>query len=108
MKLLLPAITALVLASATLGAQAAPSPDLMGEAVSADSAQRTVVINQATRWVNVTQGETVKFVSNGSEFTFAFDGESGAIGLAQIAPAGASIDHAVRVYVARQAVSGSM
>jgi hypothetical protein len=107
MKLLVPALSALVLSAASLGASAAPSTDLVGETAVADTAQRTVVIGANTRFVNVTQGETVRFVANGNEFTYDFDGLPGAVELAQIAP-NVSLDHKVEVYVARQPISGGM
>jgi hypothetical protein len=107
MKLIVPVLSALILSAASAAASAAVSTNLIGESVVADAAQRTVAIDASTRWVNVTQGETVKFVANGNEFTFDFDGVSGYVDLAQIAPAGA-LDHKVAVYVARQPVSGGM
>ena len=71
---------------------------LLGENAPAVAASRTVVIDQNTRYVNVRQGETVKFVSNGQEFAFHFDG-SGAtrLDLQRIAPPGV-LDHTVMVY----------
>ena len=71
---------------------------LLGDNVPAVAASRTVVIDQNTSYVNVRQGETVKFVSNGQVFAFHFDG-SGAtrLDLQRIAPPGA-LDHPVMVY----------
>ena len=39
-------------------------------------AHRTIVINERTRHVNVTNGETVQFEVNGQRFAFAFNNQS--------------------------------
>jgi hypothetical protein len=86
--------------TASLGAYAG-SPELVGESVpvaSASSVNRTIVVDSRTKWVNVTQGETVKFVINGREIVFAFDGQPGTFDLRQIVPA-ETLDHSVMVYV---------
>jgi hypothetical protein len=96
----------LPLAAATLlgllaaaGAQAATSTRLLGEPVPTEQAQRTVVIGPDTKWVNVTQGEIVRFDAQGRDFAFDFDGLPRAVNLAAIAPPG-TVDHPVTVYVA--------
>jgi len=110
MKQLVLSIAALTLAAASLSAGAAMKPaDLLGEPAQAPSldraivtavADRTIAIDDSTRWVNVTHFEVVRFVSNGREFTWYFDGvaQPGAIDLSQLAPAG-FVDHSVTVYV---------
>jgi hypothetical protein len=72
--------------------------------MSAAAAERTIVINENTRWVNVTQGETIKFVANGREFTIAFDGVAENADLRNLAPAGA-LDHEVDAEVAENPVN---
>jgi hypothetical protein len=63
-----------------------------------DSAERTIVIDPGTRWVNVTQGEKVKFLANGREFVIDFDGVDQSVDLRKLAPAG-MLDHQVETYV---------
>ncbi|HKW36185.1 MAG TPA: CzcE family metal-binding protein [Burkholderiales bacterium] len=109
MKLLLPALAVLTLSAAALSARANTSTDLYGERAQAPVersvftavAGRTIDITGATKWVNVTHGEVVRFVSNGQEFTWYFDGvsQSRPFDLAQIAPAGFTAQR-VTVYVA--------
>ncbi|MES2346749.1 MAG: CzcE family metal-binding protein [Pseudomonadota bacterium] len=72
-----------------------------GSAVAPSNAQRHVVINANTPWVNVDNGDTVEFQSNGTSFTWHFDTlhDETAFDLSKIAPAG-SVDHKVTVYVA--------
>src|SRR5258708_22769601 len=98
------------LSAANLTADAATMrADLLGEPVQPASAERTIVtalagrtidITGGTKWVNVKHGEVVRFVSNGREFTWYFDGVSQPrpFDMAAIAPAG-FLDHGVKVYV---------
>jgi len=100
MKLIHTAVTALVLgASTTITAVAATSPNFVADSASLASADRTVTIDSGTRYVNVTQGETVKFVANGREFAVAFDGVAEPIDLRKLAPAG-TLDHEIDAEVA--------
>ena len=97
----------LSLSIATLGlagafaAQAAVPTNLLGDATSVTEATRTITINPTTKYVNVTEGDVVKFVANGQEFAFRFDGvpSASAFDLERVAPAGA-LDHKVMAYVA--------
>ena len=110
MKLLIPGIAALALSAASLSAGAALKPaDLFGEPARAPSAERaiitavadrTITITDETKWVNVTRYEVVRFVSNGREFAWYFDGvdQPRPFDLTQIAPAG-FVGHKVTVYV---------
>jgi len=63
---------------------------------------RTVVIDAKTRYVNVADGDTVRFESGGQSFTFTFDAWNSvnSVDLAAIAPAGVSVPK-VRVYIAQ-------
>lgn len=111
MKPLFRSIAVLTLSAASLSAGAALKPtDLLGEPTAAPSperavftavADRTISIDDKTRWVNVNHYEVVRFASNGQEFTWYFDGlaQPRPFDLAQIAPAG-FVNHSVTVYVA--------
>jgi len=87
---------------AGVAAGAAVPTKLLGEPVAPDRAQRTIVITPTTRYVNVTEGDVVKFVADGTAFGWNFDSppELGSFELNRVAPAGA-LDHRVTVYVAR-------
>ena len=109
MKLLFPRLVVLTLSAASLSAGASMKPtDLLGEPAQAPSLERaiitavpdrTITIDDKTKWVNVTHYEVVRFVSNGREFTWYFDGlaQPGAFDLMQIAPEG-FVNHVVTVY----------
>ena len=85
---------------AAIGARAEAPANMLGEPVAADAATRTVQIDPSTRYVNVAAGETVRFVANGQEFGFEFDGSPAvrAFDLQRVAPPGA-LDHPVTAYV---------
>jgi len=109
MKMLFP-VAALLLSSASLSAGAAVKASaLLGEPAAAPSseraivaavANRTITIGDKTKWVNVKHFEVIRFVSNGREFTWYFDGtpQSRSFDLAEFAPAGVA-GHSVTVYV---------
>jgi membrane protease subunit (stomatin/prohibitin family) len=101
----LKAVAVLALSAASLSAFALTNADRYGEAASPAAADRTIVIDANTRSVNVNHGEIVKFVANGQEFTWEFDGVPQAFDLKQVAPQGA-IDHDVSVYMATTAMDG--
>src|SRR5881296_1100286 len=102
MKLVIASLFAVTLSAASLSAGAATMrTDLLGEPVQPASAVRTIVtalagrtidIAGGTKWVNVKHGEVIRFVSNGREFTWYFDGVSQPrpFDMAEIAPAGRS------------------
>jgi hypothetical protein len=109
MKLAITSLFAVTLSAASLSAAAATRTDLLGEPTQPASAVRTVVtaaygrtidITGGTKWVNVNHGEVVRFVANGREFTWYFDGMSQPrpFDITEIAPAG-FVDHGVKVYV---------
>ena len=111
MKPLFRSIAVVALSAASLSAFASMKPaDLFGEAAQAPSAQRaivaavadrTITVSGDTKWVNVNHYEVVRFVSNGREFTWYFDGvaQPRPFNLNEIAPAG-FLNHSVTVYVA--------
>ena len=110
MKLLITSIAALTLSAATLSAGAAlKAADLYGEPAQAPSteraiisavADRTITIDDKTKWVNVRHYEVIRFVANGREFTWYFDGlaQPRPFDLSELAPAG-FVNHQVAVYV---------
>jgi len=110
MKPLFRSIAVLTLSAASLSAGASMKPtDLFGEPAQAPSAERaiiaavanrTITIDDKTKWVNVQHFEVIRFVSNGREFTWYFDGvaQPRPFDLAQIAPAG-FVGNSVTVYV---------
>ena len=79
------------LSRTTTGAVAAP----------AAAATETIAISPDTEWVNVTGGDTVKFIANDKQFAWSFSGDQAvsAFPLNRVAPAGA-LNHAVMAYVA--------
>jgi hypothetical protein len=98
-------IAALGLATA-LGAHAEFAPKmpevparLLGDLDATADATRTIVIRPDTKYVNVVQGDVVRFVGDKGEFAVKFDGEADVpFDLERIAPSGA-LDHPVTVYV---------
>jgi hypothetical protein len=99
MKLIQTAATALVLAASTLvTANAATFSNGINQPPVTDSTDRTVVIDSSTTYVNVRQGEKLKFVTNGREFAIDFSGTERNFDLRKLAPAG-TLDHEVDVYV---------
>ena len=74
-------IASLALAIAAGAAGAATSQDnpdakyipLFGDPAPVTAAQRTIVITPETKSVNVTGGETIKFVANNQTFAWHFD-----------------------------------
>ncbi|MBA5606556.1 CzcE family metal-binding protein [Duganella sp. FT3S] len=71
-----------------------------GSQVPTAGAVRTIVITPDTRWINVTNGETIRFSVGDQNFTWHFDTLQGEITfeLARIAPAGVNVG-TVRTYV---------
>ena len=116
MKPLVSSVAALALAAASMSAGAAMKPaDRLGEPAQAPSLERAIVtavavisaaadrsitIDDKTKWVNVMHYEVIRFVSNGREFTWYFDGlaQPRPFDLSELAPAG-FVDHNVTVYV---------
>jgi membrane protease subunit (stomatin/prohibitin family) len=99
------AVAVLALSAASLSAFALTNADRYGEVASPAVADRTIVVDANTRSVNVNHGEIVKFVANGQEFTWEFDGVPQTFDLKQVAPQGA-IDHHVSVYMATTLMDG--
>ncbi len=71
-----------------------------GAVVSTDFAGRQISVTAATKWVNVTNGETVRFTANGKNFTWHFDTfDQTSFDLSAIAPKDVYVK-GVRIYVA--------
>jgi len=99
MKLFVPAVAALTLLAASLPATASVTEgDMLGKPAQVSAAQRTVSIDPKTRWITVERGEIVKFVANGREFAWDFDGMYSSFDLNRIAPSGV-LDRNLKVYV---------
>jgi len=108
MKLLVLGSAALTVFALSVSAGAALKPaDLYGEPARAPSraANRTITIDDKTRWVNVTHWDVVRFVSGVREFTWYFDGlaQPGPLDLRDFAPPG-FVGHRVTVYVSPSAI----
>ena len=87
---------------ASMAASAAVPTKLFGDLATPEQAQRTIVITPTTRYVNVTEGDVVRFVADGKTFAWNFDSppDVSSFDLSRVAPAGA-LDHPVTAYVAR-------
>jgi hypothetical protein len=77
----------IALSSQLVGA-ASSETELFGEVVTSSPSDRTVAISEATSFVNVTGGESIKFVVGDKAFSWRFDGKAGAVKLSEIAPNG--------------------
>jgi hypothetical protein len=75
--------------------------DLLGGPAPLEAATQTIVITPQTRWVNVTGGDTVKFIVDDKAFAWNFTVESSvsSFSLNQVAPAG-FLSREVVAYVA--------
>jgi hypothetical protein len=99
MKPVVRAVAALILSAASLAASATvTNADMLGNAVQPSAAQRTVVIDAKTRWVTVERGDVVRFVANGQEFAWAFNGMASSFDLNRVAPTG-TLNRDLKVYV---------
>jgi len=93
------AVAALTLSAASFAVTASVTDaDMLGNAAQPSAAQRTVVIDTKTRWVTVERGDVVKFVANGREFAWAFNGLASSFDLNRIAPTG-TLNRDLEVYV---------
>nr|WP_052171093.1 CzcE family metal-binding protein [Massilia sp. JS1662] len=90
-----------VAAFATGTAGAMPRQMDAGRVVMSDTADRDITVDASTRWVNVTNGQTVRFTVGGQRFTFVFDAwpSTDSVPLSAIAPKGVTVPD-VRVYIA--------
>ena len=84
---------------ASTSAFAITTADQYGSAAPVQATQRTIVIDGATRYVNVQHGETVTLRAGADTVNWTFDGLKSAFDLAKVLPA-AHTEHMVEVYVA--------
>src|SRR5215467_11170655 len=99
-ELIAPLIAVMTLGVTSLPAGASPqSSNSLGEVVPLSAAKRTIRIDARTRYVNVTEHETVRFETNGTTFAVYFRGVPSGFDLNRLAPAGA-LDHKATVWVA--------
>ena len=99
MNRLIPTLALLTLSAASLTTTAkVTEADMLGNAAQPSAAQRTIVIDNKTKWITVEHDEVIRFLSNGQEFAWTFKGMSSSFELSKIAPAGA-LDRALKVYV---------
>ena len=81
------------------GARAQAAGALYGRTAALSAATRSIVILPTMRYVNVTQGEVIRFVADGAEFAYFFSSpNTAAFDLRKVAPEGA-LKRAVTVYV---------
>jgi hypothetical protein len=85
---------------AAMGAHAAVPTRLLGDVIPVTQASRTIRIDPATRYVNVYRGETIRFLANGQQFGYFFDGAPGeaSFDLRRVAPQG-MLEHRVLAYI---------
>ena len=72
----------------------------LGDPAPVNMATATIVIHPNTKWVNVTGGDTVKFVTGDKAFAWAFNVATSvrSFDLSRVAPPG-MLDHSVIAYV---------
>lgn len=94
-----PATVAVHAASAATAATAATA--IYGQPAAGAAADKQVALRPDTRWVNVNNGDTVRFSAGGKSFVWHFDTlqDSPTFALGAIAPRDVDVG-AVRVYVA--------
>jgi len=97
--MLLATAGATIVAASSAGAFALTDADHYGVAANARFTQRTIVIDDSTRWVNVMHGETVTIRKGDTAIAWYFDGLDSAFALSKILPA-ADGGKPVEVYVA--------
>ena len=95
-------VCALMLGSAGHAALAIPVDRDFGGASEEQNAERVTKIAPDAKWVNVTEGETIKFIDevSGKSFAWTFDTIVGVFDLSRVAPAGLLAGHPVKAYVA--------
>ncbi|MEN3291408.1 MAG: hypothetical protein V7642_661 [Burkholderiales bacterium] len=99
-KLLIPAV-ALIMSAMTTPSSASSYVRLYGTPAEPTRALRTIVIGPDTRYVNVTEGDIIKFVAGDQAFGWEFDTALTvrSFDLKEVAPPGA-LDHTVTAYIA--------
>ena len=95
-------VCALMLAAAGHEALAVPIDQDFGNASEEQNAERVIKIAPDAKWVNVTEGETIKFIdeASGKSFAWKFDTIVAVFELNRVVPAGMLEGHPVKAYVA--------
>jgi hypothetical protein len=96
-----PMLLATLLAGSSVAAYAFTDADEYGSAATAGFANRTIIIDSHTRYINVMHGETVTISNGQNSVTWHFDGIGSAFELSKIMPAASQ---AVEVYVAPELI----
>ncbi len=92
-----PVLSTLLIAAAS--AYATTSADLYGAPPEQPVAnQRTIVIDENTKYVNVARGDIADLVINGRDYPWEFNGTSKSFPLNNVVPPD-TLDHTVMVYV---------
>ena len=93
-------LSSALLAGSALAAGPAGTAADFGSGAVADATVETIQLNRHTKYVNVNDGDTVKFVSNGKSFTWHFDTfqNKTVLDLSAIAPKALALN-GVHVYV---------
>ncbi len=97
---LIAATVALALASIPAMSRAQSTGFVLGSAIAPAQAERSIVIGPDTRWANVQQGESIRFVAGQREFAWRFDGSAMSFDLLRVAPTD-FLSRSLRVYVAQ-------
>lgn len=100
--MLIAACSLSILAGSLQAAEPDGQKDFYGKYVTLAVADREIVVTSSTKWVNVTNGETVRFVIAGKTFAWHFDTwrDADSVELSTIAPKDINAPN-IRVYVAR-------
>lgn len=72
---------------------------LLGDSAPVAAATRTIVLTPSTTFVNVTGGETIRFVVGEKSFAWNFDGPVSSFDLKRVAPAN-MLEQTLKVYIA--------
>ncbi len=89
-----------VFAAAPLALAGQPHEDSLPEATHrGGTVDRTIAIDGTTKWINVTENETVRILVGGKSFAWIFDSHDQGKDLKQIAPKGMLGDRSIKVYV---------
>jgi hypothetical protein len=95
-------VCALMLGPAGHAAFAVPVDQDFGSVSEEQNAERVIKIAPDAKWVNVTEGETVKFIdeASGKSFAWRFDTIVAVFDLNRVVPEGMLVGHQVKAYVA--------
>lgn len=98
-KFLRPLMLGALIAATGTTAYAASHTDRFGNAVPVSGKQRTIELQPGTRYLNIEQGQTLKFIVQGKAFAWNFDTFGTPVfNLAEIAPKDVDVGN-VKVYI---------